>query len=179
MKKLISLAVLFGMLAFAPAASAVEYAVQPEAALHLFDDFDEAVGFGAKVRVSDVFTSGLESNLVFGTGLEYVATEYAGGDVDVFIVPVEVGYPITIDDKLTVTPVVGVDAILANGAGNLDVDNTVGAHIGAELAVKNVFSVDNLDVVGSVKYQFAETEVNGTDASLNGVVVGGGVNYRF
>ncbi len=161
---------------------------------HSYNDADSALGIGAKVAVKDVFVDGLSIR----AGLERVNTEvdYQTGvpgtpfsgklgfvtftgkdasgnsagafDLGLTTASLEVGYDVKINDKLVVTPVIGPDFIFANAGGEFAADNTVGMHLGAELAYK---VKDNIQIVAKAGYQVATV-----DASINavgGTVAGG------
>lgn len=172
MKK-VSLLAVFALL-FSITAFAAEFAVAPVASVKFADEFDTRVDAGAKVTASAV--EYLPAEVVVGAGLSYselTSNDEAINDVSLYSIPVTVGYKVAIDEKLSVTPYVGADFLLADSDA---VDNTVGLVGGAEFSYK---VNENWSANLSAGYEFAETEVNGVEQSLNGAVLSGGATYKF
>lgn len=167
MKKLISL---FGILAISVSAMAADVNVQGGAKFYAPKDFDAGVGLSAKAVFPDVFVE----NLDLGTGIEVYPTQSdkTKKDLDLVILPVEAGYRFKILENLTVKPVVGLDLITGS-----EVDPGLGAHVGAELAVKT--PIENLEGVASVGYQFGNVDVDNVKHDLSGVTAGAGVKYSW
>lgn len=172
MKK-VSLLAVFALL-FSVSAMAAEFAVQPTVAVKFADEFDTRVDAGAKVTASAL--PYVNENVVVSTGLSYselTSNDGAINDVSLYSIPATVGYKYAVDEKLSVTPFVGADFLLADSDA---VDNTVGLIGGAEFAYK---VNENWSANLSAGYEFAETEVNGLEQSLNGAILAGGATYSF
>ena len=172
MKK--SITMFLALLLVSVSAMAATVAVQPDLNVNFRDEFKTAVGGGAKVNVAEV--PYLPKEVVLSTGLNYSQLSTADNlvqDVDVYTIPLEVGYEYAIDSKLAVKPYVGLDIILADSKV---IDNTIGGHLGAEIAYK---VTDNISASLNAGWAFAETDVLGEKKSLNGAVLGGGVSYKF
>lgn len=175
MKKLISLFGL-GLLACAcvcntPPAEAADVYVKTGTKFYAPKDFDAGMGLNAKAVFPDVYVENLE----LGVGLEYFATEsekIKNKELDLLIVPVEASYKFEVDENITVSPVVGLDLYTGN-----QINTTVGAHLGAEVAVKT--PVEGLDATFGAGYNFATIEVSDIDHDFNGVYGTAGVAYKW
>lgn len=175
MKKLIGLFVL-GLFACScvcntPPAEAADVYVKSGAKFYAPKDFDAGMGLNAKAVFPDVFVE----NLDLGVGLEYFATEsdkIKNKELDIIIVPVEATYNYEVNDTITVSPVVGLDLYTGN-----QINTTVGAHLGAEVAVKT--PVEGLSAVVGAGYNFATIEVSDIDHEFDGVYGTAGVAYKW
>ena len=172
MKKVISLALM--ALFVCSLAIAAEYSVSPTVGVNFADEFQTAVSVGAKVNAEAL--PYLPKEVVVSSGLNYsqlTTNDSVVEDVNVYTIPVEVGYKYAIDSKLSVKPYVGLDFILADSDA---IDNTVGGHLGTEFSYQ---IKENLSAELNAGWRFAETDVNGESKSLNGATIGGAVSYKF
>lgn len=155
---------------------AASVSVSPELGVNFRDEFKTSVSEGFLISASDINLPVVSKNIVVSTGFNYSETETADNkvkDINLYTVPVEIGYKVAIDEKLTVTPFVGADFIFAD---NDVVDDTIGGRLGSAISYK----VNN-DWSANLKasWAFASTEVNGKDSSLNGGRLVGGATYSF
>lgn len=171
MKKLVS--VFLGLLLCVPVMAA-QITVQPTVGVKFADEFKTRVDAGANVVVSQL--NYVPDEVEVSTGLSYselTSSDSSIQDVSLYTIPITVGYKYTFDEKLSVKPFIGADILLADSDA---VDNTVGLITGAEFAYK---VNENWSANLSAGFEFASTDVNGVEQSLNGAVLSGGATYKF
>lgn len=148
---------------------AEEYSVSGGVKQYLFDEVDEEIGGFVKVNIKGL----LDEYIVLSGGFEFVSTESVGGkDIDIYRLPLEVGYVIPLGEKFSLTPVVGFDPIFGE-------DEAVGTHVGVNLIIAEPFGVVGLNGTFGVEYLFAEIDIDEVETNLDGFILAAGISYRF